>query len=123
MAGMYENDEPWTFVKPVPNVLTVFPGDILQFLIDGYLLSTPHKVRLNTRERFALAYFHEPHFEADVRPLSDPFGDDHIHYGTHFTNMFMRCYPERITTRRILAEDRLNRFVGRSAPVQEILTV
>jgi hypothetical protein len=25
----------------------------LQFMTDGYLLSTPHKVRLNTRERFA----------------------------------------------------------------------
>ena len=51
-AGMYENEEPWTFVKPVPGALTVFPGDIMQFMTDGYLLSTPHKVRLNTRERF-----------------------------------------------------------------------
>ncbi len=68
-AGMYENEEPWTFVTPVPDVLTVFPGDILQFLTDGYLLSTPHKVRLADRERFALAYFHEPNFAATVRPL------------------------------------------------------
>ena len=120
MAGMYENDEPWTFVKPVPNVLTVFPGDILQFLTDGYLLSTPHKVRLNTRERYALAYFHEPSFEADVRPLNDPSSDDHIHYGTHFTNMFMRCYPERITTRRIIAEDRFERFLSRLDSVEAI---
>lgn len=68
-AGMYENDEPWTFVKPTPSVLTVFPGDILQFMTNGYLLSTPHKVTLNTRERFALAYFHEPNFAASVRPV------------------------------------------------------
>lgn len=107
-AGMYENEEPWTFVKPVPSVLTVFPGDILQFMTGGYLLSTPHKVRLNTRERFALAYFHEPHFAACVRPLFDRSSDEHIHYGTHFTNMFMRCYPDRITTRRIIDEDRLS---------------
>ena len=113
MAGMYENEEPWTFVKPVPNVLTVFPGDFFQFLTNGYLLSTPHKVRLNTRERYALAYFHEPNFDAEVRPLDPPSSDAHIHYGTHFTNMFMRCYPERITTRRILQEDRLNRFLNR----------
>lgn len=46
-AGRYENDEPWHFVQPVPGVLTVFPGDILQFLTGGLLLSTPHKVRLN----------------------------------------------------------------------------
>jgi isopenicillin N synthase-like dioxygenase len=107
-AGLYEHEEPWTYVRPVPNVLTVFPGDILQFLTNGALLSTPHKVTLNTRERFTLAYFNEPNFEASVRPLADPDGTDHIHYGTHFTNMFMRCYPQRITTRRILAEDRLS---------------
>jgi isopenicillin N synthase-like dioxygenase len=106
-AGRYENEDPWTFVTPVPDVFTVFPGDILQFLTGGQLLSTPHKVRLNTRERFALAYFHEPSFETTVRPLADPGSGDTIHYGTHFTNMFMRCYPDRVTTRRILAEDRL----------------
>jgi isopenicillin N synthase-like dioxygenase len=107
-AGLYENEEPWTYVRPVPDVLTVFPGDVLQFLTDGALLSTPHKVQLNSRERFTMAYFHEPNFQACIRPLSDPEGDEYIHYGTHFTNMFMRCYPERITTRRILAEDRLS---------------
>src|SRR2546425_12077106 len=89
--GMYENEEPWTLVKPVPNVLTVFPGDILQFLTNGYLLSTPHKVRLATQERFALAYFHEPNFEATVRPLHDPASKEFIHYGPQFTNMLMRC--------------------------------
>jgi 2-oxoglutarate dioxygenase / 2-oxoglutarate/L-arginine monooxygenase/decarboxylase len=106
-AGMYEHEEPWTFVRPVPDVLTVFPGDILQFITNGYLLSTPHKVRLNTRERYSVAYFHEPNFEACVRPLLGPRSDDYIHYGTHFTNMFTRCYPERVTTRRIVEEDRL----------------
>ncbi|GAA6617793.1 2-oxoglutarate and iron-dependent oxygenase domain-containing protein [Scytonema sp. NUACC26] len=107
-AGMYENEDPWTFVKPVPKVLTVFPGDILQFMTNNYLLSTPHKVKLNTQERFALAYFHEPNFNACIYPLFDPSSDEFIHYGTHFTNMFMRCYPDRITTRRILDEDRLS---------------
>jgi isopenicillin N synthase-like dioxygenase len=108
MAGMYENEEPWHFVKPVPSVFTVFPGDILQLLTDGQLLSTPHKVRLNNRERFAVAYFHEPNFDAIVRPLSDPTSADYLHYGTHFTNMFTRCYPERVTTKRIEAEDRMS---------------
>jgi 2-oxoglutarate dioxygenase / 2-oxoglutarate/L-arginine monooxygenase/decarboxylase len=108
MAGMYENEEPWTYVVPQPSVLTVFPGDILQFLTDGRLLSTPHKVKLNTRERYAMAYFHEPNFNAVIRPLADPANGDYIHYGTHFTNMFLRCYPDRITTQRIEAEDRLS---------------
>ena len=78
----------------------------LQFMTGGRLLSTPHKVRLNTRERFALAYFHEPNFQACARPLFDAASDEAIHYGTHFTNMFTRCYPQRITTRRIVEEDR-----------------
>lgn len=124
-AGMYEHEEPWTFVKPVPDVLTVFPGDILQFLTRGYLLSTPHKVALNTRERFAMAYFHEPHFEACVRPLQAPTRDEYIHYGSHFTNMFMRCYPDRVTTQRILDEDRLTTLawlrqeaIQRTAPAE-----
>jgi isopenicillin N synthase-like dioxygenase len=107
-AGMYENEGPWTYVAPQPSVLTVFPGDILQFLTDGRLLSTPHKVALNTRERYAMAYFHEPNFNAIIRPIADQAGHNHIHYGTHFTNMFIRCYPDRITTRRIKDEDCLS---------------
>ncbi|WP_164021163.1 isopenicillin N synthase family oxygenase [Pyxidicoccus trucidator] len=118
-AGMYENEEPWTYVKPVPKVLTVFPGDILQFITNGYLLSTPHQVRLNTRERYSMAYFHEPAFDACVRPLMGPPSEEFIHYGTHFTNMFMRCYPDRVTTRRILDEDRLSILAGlREASVE-----
>jgi isopenicillin N synthase-like dioxygenase len=111
-AGMYEDDEPWTYVTPQPSVVTVFPGDILQFLTDGRLLSTPHKVKLNTRERYAMAYFHEPSFDAVIRPFADPGAADQIHYGTHFTNMFLRCYPDRVTTRRIEAEDRMSILQG-----------
>jgi 2-oxoglutarate dioxygenase / 2-oxoglutarate/L-arginine monooxygenase/decarboxylase len=106
-AGQFQDDEGWEFVTPVPDVFTVFPGDIMQFLTDGLLLSTPHKVTLNTRERFAMAYFHEPNFNAVVRPFSEPHGDDYIHYGTHFTNMALRNYPERVTSKRIDAENRL----------------
>lgn len=109
-AGMYEEEDPWTFVKPTPKVFTVFPGDILQFMTDGYLLSTPHKVKLNSRERFALAYFHEPHFDALVRPFRDPAGSEVIQYGSHFTNMFMRSYADRVTTRRIIAEKSLSKL-------------
>ena len=34
-------------------------------------------------------------------------GDDTIHYGTHFTAMHTRNYPERVTTQRIHREGRL----------------
>ena len=108
MAGRYENDEPWNFVTPVPAVFTVFPGDIMQFITGGTLLATPHKVRLADRERYTFAYFHEPSFSATARPLDEAESGESIHYGTHFTNMFMRCYPERVTTARIEAEGRLS---------------
>ena len=57
------------FVPPCSGTLTCFAGDTLQYLTNDILLSTPHKVRLNTRERFALAYFHEPNFNATIRPI------------------------------------------------------
>lgn len=86
-------------------------GDIMQFMTNSYLPSTPHKVGLNTRERFAFAYFHEPSFQAVISPVAKLYDgqppDETIHYGTHFTNMFMRNYPDRVTTDRILREDRL----------------
>jgi isopenicillin N synthase-like dioxygenase len=107
-AGVYQDDDRWTYVRPVPHTLTVFPGDVMQFITGGELLSTPHKVKLADRERYALAYFHEPAFDAVARPFAPGPDDGELHYGTHFTNMFMRCYPDRVTTRRILAEHRLD---------------
>lgn len=120
-AGMFENEPPWTFVKPVPNVFTVFPGDIMQFITRGTLLSTPHKVRLAPRERYAMAYFHEPNFNSSIRPWlkrDTESPDEFIHYGTHFTNMFIRNYEDRITTKRIFAEDRLTTLAALHASAE-----
>ncbi|PMB66371.1 2-oxoglutarate-dependent ethylene/succinate-forming enzyme [Beauveria bassiana] len=106
-AGMHEDETGWVYVPPVPGVFTVFPG--------SYLKSTPHKVGLNTRERFAFAYFHEPNFSSVLRPLpgytdgseaTSGGVDGGIHYGTHFTSMCLRNYPDRITTKKLLQEDR-----------------
>jgi hypothetical protein len=83
----------------------------MQYITNSFLPSTPHKVGLNTRERFAFAYFHEPNFSAVMKPLpgydakQEP--TDGVHYGTHFTNMFMRNYPKRITADRIRVENRM----------------
>ena len=51
----------------------------MQYMTGSFLPSTLHKVGLNNRERFAFAYFHEPNFQAVVRPLegyqdSEPVG-------------------------------------------------
>ncbi|MEV7545040.1 2-oxoglutarate and iron-dependent oxygenase domain-containing protein [Streptomyces sp. NPDC089915] len=110
-AGFAQDAPGWTYVAPVPDVLTVFPGDILQFLTGGALLSTPHRVRLADRERYALAYFHEPSFDSVIRPLAPSPGETTvIHYGEHFTRMFMRCYPRRATTLRIRERGLLRRL-------------
>ncbi|CAJ0544209.1 Ff.00g035020.m01.CDS01 [Fusarium sp. VM40] len=109
-AGFKEDDEGWLFVPPAKNVFTVFPGDMMQYLTNSFLPSTPHKVGLNHRERFAFAYFHEPSFQATIKPLpgydagQEP--KEGVHYGKHFTDMFMRNYPQRITTQRLLDEGR-----------------
>lgn len=83
---------------------------MMQYMTNSFLQSTPHKVGLNVRERFAFAYFHEPNFRAMVKPLPGFNGSqepaDGIHYGTHFTNMALRNYPTRITTTKVLEEGR-----------------
>jgi len=85
----------------------------MQYLTNLYLPSTLHKVGLNTAERFAFAYFHEPNFSATIRPLEELKGensDEPVMYGTHFTNMFMRNYPERITAKRMIEENRMDKL-------------
>ena len=82
----------------------------MQYMTNSALPSTPHKVGLNTAERFAFAYFHEPSFQATIKPLpgydagQEPV--EGVHYGTHFTNMFLRNYPDRITSERMAEERR-----------------
>jgi len=83
---------------------------MMQYMTNSYLPSTLHKVGLNTCDRYAFAYFHEPRFQAVLEPLpgfeAGQTSEEGIHYGTHFTNMFMRNYPDRITTQRMIAENR-----------------
>ena len=57
---------------------------------------------------------------AGVRPLGPSAPEEFIHYGTHFTNMFLRCHPERITTRRIHAEDRLSVLDALRAEAEDV---
>lgn len=58
---------------------------MMQYMTNSYLPSTPHKVGLNTRDRFAFAYFHEPSFQAVVKPLPGynvgQKPEEGIHYG------------------------------------------
>lgn len=115
-AGAYENDDNWVYVPPMPNVITVFTGNMMQHMTNSHLPSTLHKVALNTKERFAFAYFHEPNFSAQVKLLPQfadgkkTEGSEAICYGRHFTNMAMRNYPERITAQRMMSEERISKL-------------
>lgn len=91
----------------------------MQLITNDYLPSTPHKVGLNYSERYAFAYFHEPNFSSVIKTLPEFLDkkekaekEEMIHYGSHFTDMFMRNYPERITADRIREEGRLDILKG-----------
>lgn len=92
-----------------PRMLTVSAGDSLQFLTRGYLSSTGPRGPLGGTERPALVYFHEPNFQVTLEPL-DERPSAEMHYGRHFTATHLRRHPERLTTWRILAENRLAVF-------------
>ena len=87
---------------------------MLQLLTGGYLPATPHKVALNTKERLAFAYFHEPNFNTVIETLpqfrdaSNVQSAEKVHYGSHFTDMFMRNYCERVTAKIIREEGKLD---------------
>ncbi|WP_327692387.1 hypothetical protein OG870_40435 [Streptomyces sp. NBC_00461] len=58
-----------------------------------------HVTRVGTR--------HEPAFNVVARPLWGGDAAECIHYGTHFSSMFRRCCPDRTTTKRIDADNRM----------------
>jgi isopenicillin N synthase-like dioxygenase len=87
--------------------LTVSPGEIMQFLTDGML-----RPALYQASEHAMVYFHEPSFDTGIRPFNEQAEPQFVHYGTHFTSMFMQAFPHRVTTQRILAEDRLAVLAG-----------
>lgn len=99
-----EDANGWKFVVPEPNVLTCFPGDMLQFITDGQLVSTTHKVDLAHEERYSIAYFHEPSFGAMIRKQ---ISGEKIHYGTYITDVFLRSYPEKPASKRIKSHNLL----------------
>jgi isopenicillin N synthase-like dioxygenase len=104
--------------------LTVFPGVLMQYMTRGLLHSAPRGLWPQAAERYAMVYFHAPNFQSCVRPLQERAGgdllrdedflrcEDFLHYGTHFTTTYLRRFPTRATTLRILAESRLSVLSG-----------
>ena len=100
LSGKYDEEEPWNMVKCESDGITVYPGDMFQLLTNGYIMPTIHKVIMNpNEERFSTAFFHEPNFDATLVPLMGDSKEDHFHFGTHVTNMYVANCPNRITTK------------------------
>ncbi|MBD2543606.1 isopenicillin N synthase family oxygenase [Planktothricoides raciborskii] len=104
--GAYNNDPGWAFVTPKPSVWTVFVGDMLELATQGSLRANLHKVKLHPeKERFAIAYFHEPRFNQKFTSINSRGNTKQFTYGEHLTKMYTKAYPTRPTTTRILQQN------------------
>lgn len=66
----HQTDSNWHAVPPLSaDKLICFPGDMMQYATNGLLLATPHKVLLMDTDRYSIVYFHEPNFNAVIRPF------------------------------------------------------
>jgi isopenicillin N synthase-like dioxygenase len=60
----------WVDAPPIPNSFVCNIGDMLDRLTGGHYLSAPHRVRnLAARNRLSFAFFFDPNFNAEVRPI------------------------------------------------------
>lgn len=60
----------WLDVPPRPDAFIMNAGDMLQRWSHGRFLSTPHRViNRSGRERYSIAYFHDPHVDTVIEPL------------------------------------------------------
>lgn len=107
--GAYNDQPGWVFVTPMESVWTVFVGDMMEVATQRKLKANLHKVILNEeRERFAIAYFHEPKFSQTLQAVNSKGKKKEIVYGKHLTKMYTKAYPDRITTKRIESEELCN---------------
>lgn len=107
-AGTYELSSHGLLMITVEDgTLTATPGELMEFLTNGHIRMTPLEALVHTCDEVVMTYFHEPVFDAGLRPVLGPM-NGYMHYGTYFTDLFMRRHPERSTTQRIKAEDRLS---------------
>src|SRR6266850_1193667 len=61
----------WVEAHPIPNSFVCNVGDMLDRLTGGRYLSVPHRVRnLAGRNRLSFAFFFDPNFNAEVRPIT-----------------------------------------------------
>lgn len=102
----------WIEAPPIPGAFLCNIGDMLDRLTRGLYRSTPHRVRnLSTRDRLSFAFFFDPCFHAEIRPIEGledaPIEDDReerwdkasVHettgtYGEYLLNKVRKVFPQ-----------------------------
>ena len=82
-----DRDDRWNEVPAVPGGFVVNVGDLMQRYTNDRWLATSHKVLVPSRERaardrFSVAYFEHPRYDARVGPLEAVRGDAPARYET-----------------------------------------
>jgi len=63
----------WIAAPPIPGAFLCNIGDMLDRMTAGQYRSTPHRVRnVTARDRLSFAFFFDPNFHAEVRPIERP---------------------------------------------------
>ncbi len=95
----------WIDAPPLPGSFVVNTGDIVPVWSDGRWRSTPHRVvNPSGAERYSVAYFFDPSFDTEVRPLTvgnralgdRPVGNEPaFHFGDHVRSQLDATYSYR----------------------------
>ena len=89
----------WISIPPLENAFVLNVADMLSVISGGRWPSTPHRVVLNERERYSVAFFFDPNFDAAIYPML-PAGPPsrevlQVHYGEYLMERFDKNYHYR----------------------------
>ena len=98
----------WIDAQPIPNSFVCNVGDMLDRLTGGLYVSAPHRVvNLTGRNRLSFAFFFDPNFNAEVKPIAAPTSNahrerwDHVNvheftgtYGEYLLGKVSKVFPE-----------------------------
>ena len=85
----------WIDAPPVPGSFVVNTGDIVPVWSGGRWRSTPHRVvNPSGAERYSVAYFFDPSFDTEVRPLAGGEAPG-FNFGAHVRSQLDATYSYR----------------------------
>lgn len=65
-----KSNNTWIDTPPIENTFVCNIGDMLDYLTNGYYVSTPHRVLNNSgKERYSFPYFFDPNFDAKINKI------------------------------------------------------